>query len=186
MYCTWWQQSQGFLRRWPTTTYRWPSSWRFAALRGFIQPVVDAACHARLHHSCFLFGQGQRSAKPGCHQQRGPSRKWQWIGLFPLSLSAPVTQAHPISFLTSSITSSFTLNVLAPPPGELNTLPFSHMLLMFRMLSVTMGRSTAPERGDRDSLFSLCWDKVVGLNCRIAGDVCYEQLKHDTGRVRSD
>lgn len=40
---------------------------------------------------------------------------------------------------------------------------------MFRMLSVTMGRSTAPERGDRDSLFSLCGDKVVSLIRPIAG-----------------
>lgn len=75
------------------------------------------------------------------------------------------------NFLTSCTTFTFflfffTLNVLPPLPGELNTLPFSHMLLMFRMLSVTMGRSTAPERGDRDSLFSLWGDRNLGFKLR--------------------
>lgn len=84
------------------------------------------------------------------------------------SLSLSLLQSHShthtyrVSLTLSYLSPSclFTLNVLPPLPGEVNTLPFSHMLLMFRMLSVTMGRSTAPERGDRDSLFSLCWDKV--------------------------
>lgn len=60
------------------------------------------------------------------------------------------------TFTCTTLSRPGTLKGLPAPPGELNTLPFSHMLLMFRMLSVTTGRSTAPERGDRDSLFSLC------------------------------
>ena len=89
------------------TTYRWPSSWSFATLRSFIQPVVDAACHARLHHSCFLFGQGQRSAKPGRHRQQGLCRKCWWIGLFPLFFSLSLLQPHRhtlsfTNFLSSS------------------------------------------------------------------------------------
>lgn len=142
-------------------TYRWPSSWCLAALWGFIQPVVDAARYACLYHSCFLFGQCQRSAKPGHHWQRGRAGRTSELGSF---LSVLLSLIHTESFnnfLTSCTTFTFffffffTLNVLPPLPGELNTLPFSHMLLMFRMLSVTTGRSTAPERGDRDSLFSL-------------------------------
>lgn len=82
---------------------------------------------------------------------------WALSSLF-LSLCSNHTHTHRVSLNLSypSLVQLFTLNVLPPLPGEVNTLPFSHMLLMFRMLSVTMGRSTAPERGDRDSLFSLC------------------------------
>lgn len=144
-------------------TYHWPSSWRFAALWGFIQPVVDAARHACLHHSCFLFEKGQKSVKHGCHRQQVHAGSASELGSFlPLSLSlCSHTHTQHVSLTLSYPSPSciFTLNVLPPLPGEANTLPFSHMLLMFRMLSVTMGRSTAPERGDRDSLFSLCWDK---------------------------
>lgn len=35
-------------------THRWPAPARFAALWGFVEPLVDASGHARLHHSCFL------------------------------------------------------------------------------------------------------------------------------------
>lgn len=73
----------------------------------------------------------------------------------PSSLSAPIAHTN-INFSILSAISPFTLNTPPLLPGEANTLPFSHMLLMFRMLSVTTGRSTAPERGERDSLFSLC------------------------------
>lgn len=143
-------------------TYRWPSSWCLAALWGFIQPVVDAARYACLYHSCFLFGQCQRSAKPGHHWQRGRAGRTSELGSF-LSVCPSLVHTHRKFQQLSNILHHlyfflfffFTLNVLPPLPGELNTLPFSHMLLMFRMLSVTMGRSTAPERGDRDSLFSL-------------------------------
>lgn len=142
-------------------TYRWPSSWCLAALWGFIQPVVDAARYACLYHSCFLFGQCQRSAKPGHHWQWGRAGRTSELGSF-LSVCPSLAHTHRKFQQLSNILHHlyfflffFTLNVLPPLPGELNTLPFSHMLLMFRMLSVTTGRSTAPERGDRDSLFSL-------------------------------
>lgn len=62
------------------------------------------------------------------------------------------------SITTLKCTCLLTLKALPPLPGELNTLPFSHMLLMFRT-SVTRGRSEIVERGDRHSLFSLCGDK---------------------------
>lgn len=101
----------------------------------------------------------------------GQSRKDQWTGLFPVCPSLAHTHRkfqqlsnilHHLYFFLFF----FTLNVLPPLPGELNTLPFSHMLLMFRMLSVTTGRSTAPERGDRDSLFSLWGDRNLGFKLR--------------------
>lgn len=54
------------------TTYRWPSSRRLAALGGFIQPFVDAARHARLYYSCFLFGGGQRAKGEHAALKRRP------------------------------------------------------------------------------------------------------------------
>lgn len=120
-------------------THRWPPAARFAALWGFVEPLVDASGHARLHHGRFLLEKW-----PKRQRISGASRSF---GLPPIA------------------TSHLTLNWPPPPPGEEKTLPFSHMLLMFRM-SVTTGRSTAPERGDRDSLFSLCGDNAADLRGR--------------------
>lgn len=88
-------------------TYRWPSSWCLAALWGFIQPVVDAARYACLYHSCFLFGQCQRSAKPGHHWQRGRAGRTSELGSF---LSVLLSLIHTESFnnfLTSCTTFTF-------------------------------------------------------------------------------
>lgn len=74
-------------------TYRWPSSWCLAALWGFIQPVVDAARYACLYHSCFLFGQCQRSAKPGHHWQRGRAGRTSELGSF-LSVCPSLVHTH--------------------------------------------------------------------------------------------
>lgn len=88
-------------------TYRWPSSWCLAALWGFIQPVVDAPRYACLYHSCFLFGQCQRSAKPGHHWQRGRAGRTSELGSF---LSVLLSLIHTESFnnfLTSCTTFTF-------------------------------------------------------------------------------
>lgn len=170
VYCTCSQQWQELLWRRPTVGLP-PDVLPLSGVlfsQSLMRPATPVFITAA---SCLDKVKGQ--VKPCRHRQQSQAGSSNKVSSFlSLCLSAHVTHSKR---LTSSTTSSFTLNVLPPLPGELNTLPFSHMLLMLRMLSVTTGRSAAPERGDRDSLFSLCGDKAVGLNWWITEDVCSDQ-----------
>ena len=110
------------------TTYRWPSSWCFAALRGFIQPVVDAARHACLHHSCFLFEQSQRSARPGRHLQQGRAGSAnELVSFLSLSLFAPVTHTK-FHQLSSTHTDCYLERVPAAPGWAEHAASLPHAL----------------------------------------------------------
>lgn len=116
--------------------YHGSSSWCLARLWSFVQPIVDAPSNAHFYHSCILYRAGENTPFKVKVQHSRFDRKW-----------ILEEEGFPSSARREEWTCQ-TLLVDAGLPPEVKTFPFSHMLLMLRIPSVTIGRSIAPDRGD--------------------------------------